>query len=484
VGIHIKENNNFMLNDQQELALKQCVAAYSERASVFGLLGGGGTGKTYTASSIIRALKEQSSPATIFKVLLLAPTNSALKSLKRAISHDLIDKNFEFKTLHSALKKQPDISDTGKIIFSGTSSEEDFRDCSVIFIDEASMVGLVLAKELLEIVEITGTFLIICGDKYQHYPVKEETSFLIEIALKSRHQELTQIMRQTSTVLSEPIQICRDSVINKEKGFDPRWTFSETMTELIDDKVMGYYILENNVMRQIWRAYSKAYHENNFDFCKVIAARNNTVDGLNQEIRLAIWGEDIEEYVVDDLLLVKRPVMVDVMNTYTNKYVSVAILQTGAEVIVQKSVKNLFTFFGDVDPKTRRPFEYSFVGWTLTVKEIGTVITATVSLLANDSKKDYNDLLEKFKAKAKRKVKESQAKNQSAKGLWADYYKLVNFFEDVKYGYACTSHYVQGKTYTNVFIAADDIASITSDESKNRGFYVALSRAKEKIIII
>jgi ATP-dependent exoDNAse (exonuclease V) alpha subunit len=471
-----------MLNEQQQLALEKCISAYKNKERTFGLLGGGGTGKTFTASSIITKLKECSNDDE-FNVVLIASTNSALKSLKKAFIFSNTGTNIEFKTLHSALKKQPDISDSGKMVFSGTSSEDDFNKCKVIFVDEASMINKELANELMEIISVTGTFLIICGDKYQHYPVSEESSLLIEIALDGSHQELTQIMRQTGSALSEPIQKCRQAVIKKEKGFDPRWSYPETITEKLEDKTVGYYVLDNNVTRQMWRAFSKAYQENNFDFCKIIAGRNKTVDKLNYELRLALWGEDAEEYIINDLILVKKPVTTKVINPHTNKFMDVILLHTGSEVLVQTASKKLFTFHANMDEKTKKYKEFEFTGWELKVREIGTELDVNIMVLSYESLADYEKLLTKFKDTAKRKVKEAKEKNQSAKGCWSEYYNLVNFFHDVKYGYACTTVYVQGKTYSSVFIDGDDVASLPTEESTNRAFYVALSRAKEKIII-
>jgi len=487
-----------MLNEQQQLALEACVKAYNNKERTFGLLGGGGTGKTFTASSIIRELKNQAprpGKNGVFKVMLIAPTNSALKSLKKAFADSDTGAKLEFKTLHSALKKQPDITDSGKMIFSGSSSQDDFSECSVVFIDESSMVGKELGEELLKIVEETNIYLIICGDKYQHFPVHEESSLLIDIALENYHQELTQVMRQSGTVLPEIIQECRQAIINKEYGYDPRWNYPETITETVGDKTIGYYVMDGNVIRQMWRAFSKAYQENDFSFCKIIAARNKTVDRLNDELRVALWGEDAEEYVLDELLLIKRPVTTEVLNPYTGRFVEVILLATGSEVLVKGKRKKLYTFLGEMDKTTKKLKEHLFVGWELKVEEIDTGIVATIDVLSRDAVTDYTgyenykdyisyeDLLQKYKTKAQRKVKEAKEKNQSAKGFWGDYYKLINFFAEVKYGYACTSHYVQGKTYGNTFICADDIASLNSIESKNRAFYVALSRARWKIIL-
>lgn len=481
-----------MLNEQQRVALDKCVAAYKNKQKIFGLFGGGGTGKSFTASSIISKLRDCTELGDEeFNVMMIAPTNSALKSLKKAFvypgSTDGSGKgiNIEFKTLHSALKKQPDITDSGKMVFSGTSSEDDFKRCKVIFIDEASMVNEALTKELLEIVEAVGVFLIICGDKYQHYPINEERSMLIDVG-KTEHQELTQIMRQTGTALSEPIQECRRAVIKKEKGFDPRWSYPESIVEKLEgtDKTVGYYVLENkNVTRQMWRAFYKAYEDNNFDFCKIIAGRNKTVDELNRELRLTLWGEDAEEYVVNELLLVKRPVTTKVMNPQTRRYIDVILLHTGSEVLVKAATKKIVTFSAEMDAKTKKYKEFDFVAWELKVQEIGEKLEVNIMVLSYESQEKYDTLLTRFKERAKRKVKEAKEKNQSAKGAWGEYFELVKFFHELKYGYACTTVYVQGKTYNNVFIDGDDIASLPSDESKNRAFYVALSRAKEKIII-
>lgn len=161
----------------------------------------------------------------------------------------------------------------------------------------------------------------------------------------------------------------------------------------------------------------------------------------------------------------------------------VILLHTGSEVLIQSASKKLFTFYTEMDEKTKKYKEFEFTGWQLKVREIGTQLDIDIMVLSNESLADYEKLLTRFKDRAKRKVKEAKEKNQSAKGFWGEYYELINFFHDVKYGYACTTVYVQGKTYMSVFVNGDDIASLPTEESTNRAFYVALSRAKEKIIM-
>lgn len=67
------------------------------------------------------------------------------------------------------------------------------------------------------------------------------------------------------------------------------------------------------------------------------------------------------------------------------------------------------------------------------------------------------------------------------------YYRLAEAFADIHYGYAVTSHKAQGATYERVYVFEDNILGSTNPGSpiaKNKSLYVAVTRARKKLVIV
>lgn len=120
--------------------------------SVSLLVGGPGTGKTYTAAQMVRAFAHEG-----LHITLAAPTGKAVAQLESSVRR-LIgeDKNVRYKTVHALLK--------GSL----------FED--VILIDECSMLDVRLFAKLLSSLH-TGTRLILVGDPDQLPPVEAGSIF-------------------------------------------------------------------------------------------------------------------------------------------------------------------------------------------------------------------------------------------------------------------------------------------------------------------
>jgi exodeoxyribonuclease V alpha subunit len=136
--------------------------------------GGAGTGKTFTMAAIYRAYETRG-----LRVLLAAPTGKAAKRMS-----ELAD-GAEAMTLHRMLgysghsyrvdrigKGTPGPSDQGDFLPSWVDSVTGkLRGVGAVLIDEASMIDVVLARELLRAVELDQTAVIFFGDHHQLPPV-------------------------------------------------------------------------------------------------------------------------------------------------------------------------------------------------------------------------------------------------------------------------------------------------------------------------
>ena len=139
--------------------------AQAARSSLFSSLsvicGGPGTGKTYTASHLVRllfsCLKREEKPD--LRVCLTAPTGKAASHLRSILE---CPGSIEAMTLHRLLKLQPGM----QRLFSKKRIDAD-----LVIVDEASMIDVSLLTHLLEAIG-EETLLILIGDPDQLPPVE------------------------------------------------------------------------------------------------------------------------------------------------------------------------------------------------------------------------------------------------------------------------------------------------------------------------
>lgn len=67
--------------------------------------------------------------------------------------------------------------------------------------------------------------------------------------------------------------------------------------------------------------------------------------------------------------------------------------------------------------------------------------------------------------------------------MWPEMYSLVDTFVDMRPDYARTAHKAQGSTHDTVIIDMDDLLEMKSRDQFIRALYVAVSRARQRVII-
>lgn len=139
------------------------------REKPFVLSGQAGTGKTFTVSRIVEAIRSLSLKV---RVALCAPTHKAVKVLKDfASAAGLTD--IHVTTVHSLLHVKPgQVNEYGrrKLEAIGYSREPRFYEFGLVIIDESSMIS----QELLDLMEAHQVPTLFQGDKNQLAPVEEE----------------------------------------------------------------------------------------------------------------------------------------------------------------------------------------------------------------------------------------------------------------------------------------------------------------------
>ena len=138
----IKNSLDIELAPEQEEAVRMAA-----RHKVLVITGGPGTGKTTIINAIIKLFRQHSG-----KVMAAAPTGRAAKRLSET-------SNLEAKTIHRLLEYSPQED--------GFARNEDMPlACSLLVIDEASMLDIQLTSHLLKAVPLGATFILV-GDVNQ-----------------------------------------------------------------------------------------------------------------------------------------------------------------------------------------------------------------------------------------------------------------------------------------------------------------------------
>lgn len=462
------------LNQQQQEAVDFGVSLYQKREKKFSILGAGGTGKTFTANALIAQLRtEMQISQTKPKVLVLAPTNKALRVIKNST-----ESQYEYRTLHSALGLQAEFDKHGRLQFDKQSQNNVFKFHSIITVDEISMVPQPIKNLLIEQCDKHGNFLIGLGDQYQHFPVGEKVCSLIEHFRDTHSYTLTQIMRQNSdNPISSVIIDAREAVINGTKNYDPREKFEESNIIKKDDgNQFGYYCYYDaeDAFRQIKNAFTKVLRQELYDLAKVICWRNKTAKQLNTHIRQMLFGNDANtDFIPGDLLICRSPVIEDVIDYKTGDYVKSTTVATSTEGLVINVEPTEVVYRTD-------HFNFDYKAWNIEFQPLHQDETHTIKIINSMCATEYEQNAEMIRNHCIQVAKDTEKRVN----LWRFYYKHQELFNNFTHAYAVTSHLAQGSTYDNCFVHADDISRNNFDfDVRNRSFYVAVSRASLRLIM-
>jgi exodeoxyribonuclease-5 len=100
-----------------------------------------------------------------------------------------------------------------------------------------------------------------------------------------------------------------------------------------------------------------------------------------------------------------------------------------------------------------------------------------LQVIDSSSQKQFSNDLRKLALEAYLK------KEAHEKKPWDEYWKYKNRYAQVNYAYAMTSHKSQGSTFSNVFVAQNDLCKNQNLIERWRSLYVSYSRTKYRLII-
>jgi hypothetical protein len=200
----------------------------------------------------------------------------------------------------------------------------------------------------------------------------------------------------------------------------------------------------------------------NPDCFRILSWTNAQVDFYNQQIRTYLYGKNANRFIPGERLITRDPVIAPDGKT--------AILSTSTE-------------FNVVDVLAERYNNYD--AWRLKV-ETDEGIVRQIYVLHEDEEKRFKQETQRLLRSAKRNP-----------FLWKQYYKHLEQFANIRNCFALTVHNSQGSTFLEAGIDGQDLSKRLNpergDDNKsilakikefNRLYYVASSRARQRILVI
>lgn len=383
--------------------------------------GAGGTGKTFTVGRVLDSLERINTTAALLgakklnKVYYTASTNKAAEVLSNA-------SNGTASTIHNLLGLSV-INDfrTGKTKLKKTDRNAVISD-AIIVCDEASMVSAELKALIKQYTQ--NCKIIYTGDKYQLFPIGEESSPVFDDATISQ------------SILLEPMRQDKDSPIYKLCTQFRKTVETGKFFPIIGSKGHVDYLTTDQYRAEIIQNF---VHEPRDDM-KILCYTNPEVIGYNSNIRK----------------LRGLPATFTAGETIVSNNAAKSMSQDSMLVIEREYL------IDDVSQIIEHP-QYKFKCYYVWIN--GSQYMQPVN---------QDDV---------KKVLQHLAKKSKQDGDWEDYFHFKNNIADLRQKDASTVHKAQGSTYDTVYIDLNDIGKCFNRVDASRLLYVALSRPTTRIAL-
>ncbi|MBD2311112.1 AAA family ATPase [Desertifilum sp. FACHB-1129] len=431
------------IGEQQQLALAQGIDFLkgSQENPIFRLSGYAGAGKSTISFALAREQLERGK-----RVAFCAPTHKALNVL-RSIAYKLELTGVDFFTIHQLLGLSLVKRGTEKVLEPlGVNYVSSY---DLVVLDECSMVS----TTLWEFIEKSFTSdcrsrLILMGDPAQLYPVGEGRSPTFNPEIPG--VKLTQVVRQAAgSPLMAFVTACRKAVTRSSREYRP---FKPRLGTPGATRMTSRELLTLACQKT-------ANFDDAPDAFRILAWRNKTVDYYNQAIREHHYGKQAARFVIGERLIARDPIFAPDGKT--------VLLQTSTEFTVC-SLKE--TRYGH------------YQSWELSVEVEGGA-QAQIYALHESEQSRFDIETQRLLNLAKRNPY-----------LWKNYYSHLETYANVRPCYALTVHNAQGSTFNECGVIGSDLAcrqypqngesSLKAMREHNRLWYVAVSRAKERIWVV
>jgi exodeoxyribonuclease-5 len=452
-------SHKITLNQGQTEALRLIKQFLASKDKEFLLEGPAGTGKTFLLKQILKDYNK--------KVTAIAPSHKAKKVLAKTLGFAVDD----VRTVASALAIKLN-ENTGTFepdIFLRKNNKIPIQKFQLIILDECSMVSNTIYEEINKMIN-PGTKIIYVGDKSQLPPIGQEEDSCV-FSIKNKFS-LTQKMRQLAgspiikigELLTENIQSLNisDRPIKPEHRVNVTDELSKSSTYWIND----YDVLINSFVAD----FKNNNRDNNY--VKMVTFNNEnhknkfSVGNLNKEIRRRLFGDNVKDLVVGEILVAYDSFMFgeDKQPTFYNSdefFIK--------DILEGKTIKSVVSAYSKAKGSRTFPYEYK-VNYLTLEAENKMVLSKRIPVIAEESLSKYKADLDKL------------YKTDVQLALL-----LSKNFANLQYGYCSTAHKAQGSTYTITYVIEDNImgeyTNISNNKAKNQALYVAVSRPTTKLVM-
>ena len=453
------------LNEEQQELSNQLKEYLINGSGFFGVYGAGGTGKTFT---ITETIKEDPK-----NIVFLGATNKVCKILKDGFAK--VDKEYTIKTIDSFLNFKIKKDHNNISVYSRKLPLKD-KIPKIIVIDECSMISNDSIQYLLKLKNY-GVKVILIGDEMQIPPITTDDPRTIPRNEKGfKVSKIFDHIENTFTLTKQNRQNDKSDLFNLINGFRNHM-----------DKRIPYDVMANKKQNGKDILYFDDYNSKEFrkelygEDIITVAYKNLTCLSFNWLIgstKTNNKGYKVSELNVNDKVF---------FDTYYRSNV-----RDGAAVVFYTS--ETITIVNKYE-KDRREFEIDghkveyFVDELEVLDNTGKTHFIDVSRGQKETIQKIYYRLDKKRKRLKKQIEETtnekykwvlRKKIAEANTKYSDFRLSL---AKLKKPYAITAHKAQGSTYDAVIIPVYDFYS-KSPQDANQLFYVAMSRAKHKIIFV
>ncbi len=351
-----------------------------------------------------------------------APTNKA-----SAVLADFI--GLPTKTTYSVLGLRM-TAEEDQLVLTQVDELPNLGNNPILVIDEAGMVPKFMVRLLRQACAERGWRIIYVGDPAQHTPVGESRSPCWSETKDPACRALLREVRRFDNQLLRLSMGLRQSVI------DPT-----VKINIEDDNKDGEGVFVMN--EREWSMEVKQLQLADWRKIKIAAWRNRTCDKHNRMVRKALGFTN--PFEIGELVLLAAPLFQD----------GDIVAHTDEEVEIRGITERTFNFpEGTMD------------AW---------VFTTNRSFVLNVPKHD-SDLANLLNLRA---GVASKKRGREAKEYWSKFWEVKHMFVPVRYGYALTSHRLQGTTLEGVYADMQDVMANNEKRARARTAYVIGTRAQK-----
>lgn len=461
-------------NEGQKRAIDSIEEFFAGDKDQFLLKGRGGTGKT----TIVKKTLEQFDKS---RVKILGSTISY--EAKNVLQDNM--QGYKTATLASVLGLIPDYAKDGSMFFrektlekrmnnSGLITPLPIETVDILIVDEASMIDEFIYNKLLELKK-PRTKILFMGDNVQIPPINSRTdeegnviegensdSPVWQLIDSGDYVELSERMRQGA---ESPILPITDLYAkNVEEIQSGETGLKNPLTDRTSNFQNNEGVLFTSDVNEVVNQFVEDI-EGSTDIREavIVGARNAVVDDMNLRVRKKLF-ETEEPFVIGDSIRINSP------HVENNE----VIFENG----LRAKVKDVYELPEDNLGLKRYELEIEYI--ETNEKGDKFIRKAFLKTISPQDQKQYKNKLREMAARAKSFV----PKTPESKKAWKEFFDIKSSTVDVGYGYAITSHKVQGSTYNSAYVLEGDIMSFPGGiEQTNRMMYTAVSRPRKKLVI-